>query len=88
MAELAKANLPEAWGLPTATTADGIHISAALRVNAMQLHAHKIHWAAQCMEQAANHIDALEDLLHKRPKPETPTPEGGAPCSETSPRTT
>lgn len=47
--------------LPTATGRQGIHISAELRVNAMQLQAHRIGWAADCMERAARHIDALED---------------------------
>lgn len=42
---------------------DGIHLSAQLRVDAMQLRSYEIDWAAECMELAANRIDALEDII-------------------------
>lgn len=42
---------------------DGIHISAQLRVDAMQLEGHRIRWAARTMETAANRIDELEQKL-------------------------
>jgi hypothetical protein len=52
--------------LPTATAPNGIHVSAELRINAGQLRSYGISWAADCMERAAKHIDALEDIDFKR----------------------
>lgn len=48
---------------PNATGRDGIHISVQLRVDAMQLRSHRIEWAAQCMERAADRIDELENRI-------------------------
>lgn len=55
----------ELLSMPTNQGRDGIHISAQLRVDAIQLRCHRIEWAADCMERAARHIDSLEDLLIK-----------------------
>ncbi len=60
----------ELISMPGAEGRDGIHISAQLRVDAMQLRAHRIEWAAQSMESAAERIDALEDLLMKQESPQ------------------
>lgn len=57
--------LREIYESPHSTGRDGIHISAQLRVDAMQLRAHGIGWAAECMEKAAARIDELEDKLHQ-----------------------
>ncbi len=59
-------NMLDILKLPTAAGRDGIHISAQLQVDAMQLRAHRIGWAGQTMEQAAAHINAVEDLLSKQ----------------------
>jgi hypothetical protein len=47
--------------LATAIAPSGIHVSAELRINAMHLRDHNMAWAAECMERAARHIDALEN---------------------------
>jgi len=49
--------------MSTGTGRNGIHISAQLRVDGMQLQSHRIGWAANTMERAAQHIDAIENLL-------------------------
>ena len=46
--------------LATAIGEHGIHVSAELRISAIQLRDHRIGWAADVMERAAKHIDALE----------------------------
>ncbi len=61
-------DVQELLNLPTNTGRDGIHISAQLRVDAVQLRSYRIGWASDSMERAAKHIDALEDLLMKQPK--------------------
>lgn len=55
--------LEEMLSMPTNTGRNGIHISAQLRVDAMMLRASHIDWAADSMERAAKHIDALENAL-------------------------
>lgn len=57
--------LAEIQSSPHSEGRDGIHISAQLRIDAMQLQAHRIGWAAKTMETAANRIDELEDKLQK-----------------------
>jgi len=49
--------------IPTAHGQDGIHICAQLRVEGMQLENYGMSWAAKTMEQAAKHIETLENLL-------------------------
>jgi hypothetical protein len=56
----------EIISMPGAEGRDGIHLSAQLRVDAMQLQRRHIDWAARTMEQAAERIDTLENLLAKR----------------------
>lgn len=46
---------------------DGIHISAQLRVDAMQLESYRIGWAAGTMNTAAAYIDKLENMLMDKP---------------------
>lgn len=58
--------LKELLAMKTNQGRDGIHISAQLRVDAMQLRGYGIHWAADSIERAAKHIDALEDILLKK----------------------
>lgn len=55
------------WELPTAEGRDGIHISAQLRVDAMQLNSNRIQWAGRTMETAASHIDAIEVIASELP---------------------
>ncbi len=71
-------SLMEKMFLPTSTAPNGIHVSAELRINAMQLRAYRIGWAAECMERAAKHIDALEDERMKQLEKEQADAEGGA----------
>ncbi len=47
----------------SASGRDGIHISAQLRIDAVQLAAHQVLWAAETMETAATRIDELEAEL-------------------------
>jgi hypothetical protein len=42
---------------------DGIHISAQLRIDAMQMNQHGIAWVSRTMETAASRIDELEKKL-------------------------
>lgn len=58
----------EIMSMPGAEGRDGIHISAQLRIDAMQLRQHRIDWAAETMERAADRIDKLEDLLANTPE--------------------
>jgi hypothetical protein len=58
--------LEKLLAMPTSTGRNGIHISAQLRVDAMQLSNYRIGWGAQTMEQAAKHIDELERQLEER----------------------
>lgn len=64
--------------MPSVTGRDGIHICAQLRIDGMQLQDNRIGWAANTMERAAKHIEALENLLlASRPGVTTDqTPEG------------
>ncbi len=47
--------------MPDTEGRDGIHISAQLRVDAMQMENHRMSWVSRTMETAARRIDALED---------------------------
>lgn len=51
------------WESPNAEGRDGIHISAQLRIDAMQLERHRIAWAARTMNTAAERIDELEKMI-------------------------
>ena len=62
-------SLEELLSMPTVKGRHGCHISAILRIDAMQLRDHGIRWAATTMEQAAAHIDALEKLLMEAEEP-------------------
>lgn len=55
----------ELFDLPNTEGRDRIHISAQLRVDAMQLRDNRIGWAAATMETAADRIDMLERMLVK-----------------------
>lgn len=57
----------ELISMPNAVGRDGIHLSAQLRVDAMQLEAHRIGWAAATMNRAAARIDELENMVADKP---------------------
>lgn len=59
-------NAMDILNMPTAEGRDGIHISAQLQVDAMQLEQRGMGWVAQTMYKAAEHIIALEDLLARK----------------------
>lgn len=74
----------ELLSLPTARGNNGIHICAQLRIEAQQLRDNRIPWAAATMEQAANHIEALEKaVLKTTPPPATELPEDPKPDTTT-----
>lgn len=67
------ANLPEFMSDPNAEGRDGIHICAQLRIDSMQLYEHRIRWASDTMDKAANYIELLEQKLIRAIQPCDPT---------------
>lgn len=55
--------------LPTAFDRQGVHISAELQISASQLRSYGIEWAAQVMDRASKHINALENQANKTKEP-------------------